>query len=103
MDDIVTVLKTSMAQPHPGAIYNVCDDQPAASADVVAFAADLLGIDPPPLVAFEAARLSPTARSFYADNRLVSNTRIKTELGVTLKYPDYRAGLRSVLNEDSPG
>lgn len=101
VDDIVSVLQASMARPNPGRIYNVCDDAPAASADVVAFAAALLGVDPPPLVAFEEAGLSPMARSFYADNRLVANERIKTELGVRLIYPDYRAGLRAILAQET--
>ena len=92
-----------MARPDPGAIYNVCDDMPAASADVVGFAAELLGVEPPPLVAFEDAGLSPMARSFYADNRLVCNERIKSDLGVRLDYPDYRAGLRQVLNQEPAG
>lgn len=103
VDDIVTVLLASMANPDPGAIYNVCDDLPAASADVVGFAAELLGIEPPPLVAFDDAGLSPMARSFYADNRLVSNKRIKTDLGIRLTYPDYRAGLRQVFHQDTTG
>jgi nucleoside-diphosphate-sugar epimerase len=96
--DIIAVLKASMAKPDPaGSIYNLCDDMPAPSADVVTFACDLLGVEPPPLVAFEDAGLSPMARSFYADNRRVRNHRIKSELGVTLKYPDYRSGLRAIL------
>ncbi len=86
-----------MARPNAGAIYNLCDDRPAPSADVVAFACGLLGIEPPPLVAFGDADLSPMARSFYADNRLVRNDRIKSELGVTLRHPDYRSGLRAIL------
>ena len=103
VDDIVSVLQASMARPHPGAVYNVCDDQPAASADVVGFAAGLLGVDPPPLVNFDDAGLSPMARSFYADNRLVSNERIKAELGVVLSYPDFRTGLRRVLEQETAG
>ena len=100
VDDICGVLLASMARPVPGAIYNVCDDAPAASADVLAFAAGLLGVDPPPLVSFEDAGLSDMARSFYADNRLVSNKRIKDELGVALRHPDYRSGLRQVFAEE---
>ena len=103
VDDIVGVLQASMARPNPGALYNVCDDEPAASADVVTYAAELLGADPPPLVPFEEASLSPMARSFYADNRLISNRRIKTELGVTLKYPDFRTGLCQVLEQEASG
>jgi nucleoside-diphosphate-sugar epimerase len=103
VDDIVGVLQASMARPDPGTIYNVCDDTPAASADVVAFAAELLGVDPPPLIAFDDAGLSPMARSFYADNRLVSNERIKARLGVDLKYTDFRTGLQHVLEQEAPG
>lgn len=100
IDDIVAVLQASMARPRPGTIYNVCDDMPAASADVVAFAAELLGIEPPPLIAFEDAGLSPMARSFYTDNRLVSNVRIKAELGVNLRHPEFRTGLRHVFEQE---
>ncbi len=97
VDDIVAVLRASMARPHPGAVYNVCDDEPAPPEDVIAYAAELLGVAPPPLVPFEEAELSPMARSFYADNKRVRNERIKAELGVRLRYPDYRAGLRALL------
>jgi nucleoside-diphosphate-sugar epimerase len=97
VDDIVQVLRASMARPDPGAVYNLSDDEPAAPAEVVAYAAELLGVAPPPLVPFEAAELSAMARSFYRDNRRVRNDRIKTALGVRLKYPDYKAGLRGIL------
>ena len=95
--DIARVLAASIARPRAGAVYNLCDDEPAPAADVVAHACALLGVDPPPLTPFEEAELSPMARSFYADNRRVSNARIKSELGVTLRYPDYRAGLADLL------
>jgi nucleoside-diphosphate-sugar epimerase len=95
--DIVRVLKASMARPHPGAAYNVCDDDPAPPSDVIAFAAALLNLPAPPEVPFEQAELSPMARSFYADNKRVSNGRIKRELGVTLDYPSYRVGLPAIL------
>ena len=88
--DIAQVLAASIAQPKAGAIYNVCDDEPAPGADVVAHACALLGVVPPPLTPLDEADLTPMARSFYADNRRVSNARIKTELGVALRFPDYR-------------
>jgi nucleoside-diphosphate-sugar epimerase len=97
VDDLASVLLSSIARPRPGAVYNVCDDEPASPADVVAHAAQLLGAPPPPLVSFDEAALSPMARSFYADNKRVSNALIKTELGVRLRYPDYRAGLAAIL------
>ena len=97
VDDLAGVLVASIAKPRPGAVYNVCDDEPAPPGDVVAHAAELLGLPPPPLVPFAAAGLSTMARSFYADNKRVSNALIKRELGVRLRYPDYRAGLAAVL------
>src|SRR6266404_1960786 len=77
VEDIANVLMASIARPRPGAVYNVCDDEPAASADVIAHAAELLSVPVPPLMPFEAAALSPMARSFYEDNKRVSNALIK--------------------------
>ena len=101
VDDIVQVLRASMARSNPGAIYNVADDEPAPPQDVITFACELLGVAPPPEVPYEQAELSPMARSFYADNRRVDNARIKRELGVKLQYPTYRAGLRAILEQES--
>jgi nucleoside-diphosphate-sugar epimerase len=99
VDDIATVLEASMAQRNPGAVYNVCDDDPAPPQDVIAYAAALLGVPAPPEVPFAEAckTMSEMARSFYDDNRRVSNRKIKDELGVKLAYPDYRAGLKALL------
>lgn len=97
--DIVTALRASMAKPDPGAVYNLCDDDPAPPAEVIAFACGLLGVSPPPLVPIEKAALSEMALSFYADNKRVSNQRMKNELGVKLRYPSYRDGLRALLKE----
>jgi nucleoside-diphosphate-sugar epimerase len=99
--DLASVLIASLERPRAGAVYNVCDDEAAAPAAVVARAAELLGIEPPPLVPLEAAELSPMARSFYDDNKRVANRLIKTELGVSLRYPDYRAGLAAILAEET--
>lgn len=95
--DIAAVLRASFDRPRPGAIYNLCDDDPAPPQDVVEFACRLLGVAPPPLVPFEHAQLSDMARSFYADNKLVSNRLIKEELGVRLTYPSYKDGLTALL------
>ncbi len=100
VDDIAATLEASIARPNPGAVYNLCDDDPAPPADVVAYACDLLGREPPPLVPFEQAELTPMARSFYRDNKRVSNRRIKAELGVALRYPSYRDGLKSLLEQE---
>jgi nucleoside-diphosphate-sugar epimerase len=101
VEDIASVLEASMARPNPGTAYNVCDDDPAPPQDVVAFACALLGVEPPPLVPFGEAGLSPMARSFYDDNKRVANLRIKEELGVRLRYPDYTTGLRALIASES--
>ena len=101
VDDLVSALTASMARPRPGAVYNVCDDDPAPPEAVVAYAAELLGIEPPPLAALDAAGLSPMALSFYDDNKRVANRLIKTELGVALRYPDFRTGLAAILSDET--
>ncbi|HZF32449.1 MAG TPA: SDR family oxidoreductase [Candidatus Angelobacter sp.] len=101
--DIVQVLRASMARPNPGAVYNICDDDPAPPWEVIEYAAELLGVAPPPAVPFEQAQLSDMARSFYDDNKRVRNERIKRELGVRLKYPSYREGLRALLSSPARG
>ncbi len=97
LDDIAQVLAASIARPNPGTAYNVCDDDPAPPEDVIAYAAELLGLPIPPAEDFATADMTPMARSFYAESKKVRNDRIKTDLGVVLKYPDYRAGLRALL------
>ncbi len=101
VEDIATVLEASMARPNPGRIYNVCDDDPCPPAEVIAHACALLEVTPPPLVPFAEAELSPMGRSFYQDSKRVSNRRIKEELGVALRYPDYRAGLDALLRSSA--
>ncbi|GIT87408.1 SDR family oxidoreductase [Roseobacter sp. OBYS 0001] len=97
VEDIAQVLMASIQQPRPGAIYNVCDDDPAPPQDVIGHAAELLGLPLPPEVDFETADMTPMARSFYAESKKVRNDLIKRELGVVLKYPNYRTGLEAML------
>ena len=99
--DIAQILWASMNQPNPGRAYSVCDDEPAPPQDVVAYAARLLGVEPPPMIDFEQADLSPMARSFYGENKRILNDRIKQELGVQLYYPTYRDGLDALFKEIS--
>ncbi|MEY2960349.1 MAG: hypothetical protein RLZ60_179 [Pseudomonadota bacterium] len=97
VEDIAQVLWASINRPNPGAAYNVCDDDPAPPEDVIAYAAKLLNLPIPPAKDFETAEMTPMARSFYAESKKVKNDRIKDELGVILKYPDYRSGLDALL------
>lgn len=96
VEDIAQVLLASIADPDPGAIYNVCDDDAAPPQDVIACAAELLNLPLPPEIDFETADLSPMARSFYAESKRVRNDKIRRDLGVRLRYPDYRTGLRAL-------
>lgn len=98
--DIAATLEASTRRPATR-IYNLADDEPAPPQDVVTFAAGLMGCEPPPEIAFEKADLSPMARSFYGENKRVSNARIKNELGVTLRYPTYRQGLTAMWRDGS--
>lgn len=96
VEDIARTLDASLRRPRAGAIYNVCDDEPAPPQDVVAFAARLLGVEPPPEIPFDAADLSPMGREFYASCKRASNARIRGELGVDLACPTYREGLAAI-------
>jgi nucleoside-diphosphate-sugar epimerase len=98
-EDLAQTLEASMKKPHPGEIYNVSDDYPSPPAEAVEYACSLLGVEPPPLIPYEEADLSPTARGFYITNKRISNKKIKQELGVTLRYPDYRSGLNELLKD----
>lgn len=99
VEDIAATVLAALARPAPGAVYNVADDLPASTAEVIAHACDLLAVPVPPLVPWAeiAPTMSAMARSFYAENRRVRNDRIKRELGVTLRYPTYREGLQAIL------
>jgi nucleoside-diphosphate-sugar epimerase len=97
VDDIAQVLEASIRRPRQGAVYNLCDDDPAPPEAVIEEAAHLLGLPVPPAEDFATAEMSEMARSFYAESKRVRNDRIRDELGVRLLHPDYRAGLRALL------
>ena len=96
VEDIAGILRASIEHPNPGSAYNVCDDEPAAPQDVIAWAAELIGMEPPLEVAFGDADLSPMAKSFYAESKRVSNARVKDELGYRFHYPTFRKGLKAL-------
>jgi nucleoside-diphosphate-sugar epimerase len=102
VDDIAAVLAAAIRHPNAGPVFNLADDEPAPSHEVVAFAADLLGVEPPPLTPVDEAVMSEMAKSFWAENKRIRNNRVKTELGVELAYPTYREGL-TALHEAGEG
>ena len=101
VEDIAAALKASINDPHIHDLYNLSDDEPSPPQDVVAYACKLLGKEAPPLVPLEEAELSEMAKSFYNDNKRVSNKRMKDALEVKLKYPTYREGLDAILKSSS--
>lgn len=98
-DDIAAALDLILTGPKRFDIYNICDDEPAPADEVLVHAANLLGIAPPPAVAFEDAGLSPAGQRFYAECKRVSNARAKAALGWRPLFPTYREGLADCLRE----
>jgi nucleoside-diphosphate-sugar epimerase len=96
VDDIAAIVEAAFDKRVDG-IFNGVDDEPAPPEEVLAYAAELIGAPPLQEVAFEAAELTPMARSFYGESKRVRNDRIKRELGVRLAYPTYREGLAAIL------
>ena len=95
VDDAATAIMGAVRHARGGS-WNICDDEPAPPQDVIAYAASLMGVPPPPEQPFETADLSPMARSFYASNRRVRNLRAKRDLELRFAYPTYREGLQAL-------
>ena len=100
VEDIAAAVDRVYATGASG-IFNITDDEPAPPQDVVAFAAGLMGIEPPPEQDFATAELSPMARSFYGENKRVSNAKSKAALGLAYAYPDYRTAFTRMWRETS--
>jgi nucleoside-diphosphate-sugar epimerase len=98
VDDIAEISRLVLTRDLKGQIWNVADEEPAPAQDVVAYAAALLGVEPPPEEPFDQARLSPMAREFYADNKRVSIAKAKSGLGFAPAYPTYREGLKALAD-----
>lgn len=100
VDDIVDALVASLHSPGAADVFNLADDEPAATADVVDEACRLLGVAPPPLERYEDAAMSEMARGFFLEGKRVRNDRVKAALGLRLRHPTYREGLRAILAGD---
>jgi len=97
VEDIAEIVHASLGGRGRYLVYNVADDEPAPPQDVITYAAELLQMPPPPEIAFEDAQLSVMAKSFYVENKRISNARVRRDLGIDLKYPNYRLGLQAIL------
>ena len=95
--DVAQAIEAAFARNATG-IFNVTDDEPTPAGDPIVFAAKLLGVATPPEISFDEAKttMSPFAASFYTDVKRVRNAKLKSELGVALRYPSYREGLASL-------
>jgi nucleoside-diphosphate-sugar epimerase len=102
--DLAQIVDKAIARRADG-VFNAADDEPTAPGDPIVFAAGLLGVAPPPEIAFEEAKksMSPFAISFYGESKRVCNDRIKSALGVSLRYPTYREGLRALADATPVG
>jgi len=98
VDDIARAIMAAVERRVSG-VFNICDDEPAPPQDVIAHAAQLLGVMPPPDEDYTTAEMSPMARSFYASSNRVRNTRAKRDLGLELAFPTYREGLERLLRD----
>ena len=95
VEDIARAIAAAFARKGC-AVWNATDTEPAPPQEVIAHAAGLLGMEPPPLLPFAGAEMSPMARSFYSDNKRVSNQRLLDALGGKMAYPTYREGLAAL-------
>ena len=96
VEDIATLLVAAMLQGHASDVFNVADEAPAPSHEVTEYAAQLMEMQPPPLIPIEQADLSPMAQSFYASNKRVNAEKIRLKHGVSLAFPTYREGLDAI-------
>lgn len=103
VEDIAQVLAASIITPKPGEVYNVSDDYPSASHEVIAYACEILGKPLPPLLDYASADLAPITMSFYSENKRIRNDKIKDTLGVTLCYPSFREGLLACRTAEEEG
>ncbi len=99
-DDIATAAGLALTAAARG-VFNITDDEPAPPQDVVAFAHELAGVSPPPELDFEKVELTPMARSFYGENKRVSNAKSKAELAMAYTWPDYRTALAAMWADGS--
>lgn len=100
VEDLASGLFELVRRPELSGVFNLCDEEAAPPQDVMAYAADLLGMAVPVPVDLEDADVSAMAKSFYSECKRVSNARIKQATGWRPRYPTYREGLAAVLEAD---
>lgn len=99
-DDIAQAVDKAMAM-EVGGLFNITDDEPAPPQDVVTFVHGLKGSEPPAEIDFDTADITPMARSFYGENKRVSNAKSKSVLGLHYLWPDYRTAFNAMWKNDN--
>jgi nucleoside-diphosphate-sugar epimerase len=100
VEDIAQIIKASMTNLTKSEIYNLADNYPCPGYEVNDFAARLLNVEPPELIDYNKAELSPMAHEFYADNKRASNRKITESLKIKLIYPTYKEGLTALYESN---
>lgn len=99
-DDLAAIIVRALLAGRPGRIYHASDDSELKMADYFDAVADAFALARPPRLA--RAELSevvtPALLSFMSESRRMRNERIKTELGVRLRYPTVAATLAACRN-----
>lgn len=99
IDDIIQVLERSIESKDAREIYNLADDLPSSSKEVFEFAYNLMSNTPPKPVKLEDADLTEMGRNFYSECRRIQNAKIKDKLGIQLKYPTFKEGMKSIFSD----
>lgn len=101
VDDIVQCILLAMQKNSRSEILNIADDLPSPTADTIAYACDIMGVQTPPLIPFDFDTLSPQTQDYYRENKKVSNQNMKDLLGARLIFPTYREGLLKIWKKES--
>lgn len=101
VEDIAGAVLAAM-QAGAGGIFNLVDEAPAEPRHVTEFACRLLGAPLPQLLPIDLARMSPMARGFWTEQRLVAGRKMRDRLGYRLRHPDYKSGLTAIKTGEGP-
>ena len=101
VEDIGGAISVSLLKTELSGVFNLSDDLPAASGDVVDEATKIMKIKPLPQIDFSHSDLTDMARSFYSESKKVSNKKLAQILNYSLKYPTYLSGLRGIFGDDN--
>ena len=97
LDDIVSILFKSLSKFKSGEIYNLSDDKPSSSKEVILFGAKILNIKNIEKIEVDEIK-SEIKKNFYGESKKVSNKKVKNYFNYNLKFPSYIEGLNHIRN-----